>query len=152
MNSMRKIKKGDIVGRISYGKDIFFIVEDIINLNKKEIALDNTIIGEVVNIETEGSKEKEHVTKVQIITPSSHRVKPVCPVYLKCGGCSLQHLEYAEQLNLKTRLIESLYTPFKVKIEPAIGKTKPNQNRKKSQKDKKIQKGIKVKNYIEERL
>lgn len=33
---MRKIKKGDIVGRISYGKDIFFIVEDIINLNKKE--------------------------------------------------------------------------------------------------------------------
>lgn len=36
---MRKIKKGDIVGRISYGKDIFFIVEDIINLNKKEIAI-----------------------------------------------------------------------------------------------------------------
>ena len=35
---MRKIKKGDIVGRISYGKDIFFIVEDIINLNKKENA------------------------------------------------------------------------------------------------------------------
>lgn len=33
---MRKIKKGDIVGRISYGKDIFFIVEDIINLNKKK--------------------------------------------------------------------------------------------------------------------
>ena len=32
---MRKIKKGDIVGRISYGKDIFFIVEDIINLNKR---------------------------------------------------------------------------------------------------------------------
>ena len=36
---MRKIKKGDIVGRISYGKDIFFIVEDIINLNKKETLL-----------------------------------------------------------------------------------------------------------------
>ncbi|MBR2786015.1 MAG: sporulation peptidase YabG [Clostridia bacterium] len=29
---MKKIKKGDIVGRISYGKDIIFIVDRIINL------------------------------------------------------------------------------------------------------------------------
>lgn len=27
---LKKIKKGDIVGRISYGKDIFFIVDRII--------------------------------------------------------------------------------------------------------------------------
>ena len=26
---MKKIKKGDIVGRISYNKDIFFVVKDI---------------------------------------------------------------------------------------------------------------------------
>ena len=30
---MKKIKKGDIVGRISYGKDIIFVVDRIINLN-----------------------------------------------------------------------------------------------------------------------
>lgn len=30
---MKKIKKGDIVGRISYGKDIFFIVDRIIKLS-----------------------------------------------------------------------------------------------------------------------
>lgn len=30
---MKKIKKGDIVGRISYGKDIIFIVDKIIKLN-----------------------------------------------------------------------------------------------------------------------
>ena len=29
--NMKKIKKGDIVGRISYNKDIFFIVKDISN-------------------------------------------------------------------------------------------------------------------------
>lgn len=121
-----------------------------VTLNKKEIALDNTIIGEVVNIETEGSKEKEHVTKVQIITPSSHRVKPVCPVYLKCGSCSLQHLEYAEQLNLKTRLIESLYTPFKVKVEPTIGMSNPYHYRNKSQMVFKFQKGKLVSGFYEE--
>lgn len=37
---MRRIKPGDIVGRISYKKDIFFIVERIIRLrNKQSIAI-----------------------------------------------------------------------------------------------------------------
>lgn len=31
---MNKIKKGDIVGRISYGKDIYFIVDRVINIKK----------------------------------------------------------------------------------------------------------------------
>ncbi len=36
---MNEIKKGDIVGRISYGKDIFFTVERIINVNSKKLAI-----------------------------------------------------------------------------------------------------------------
>lgn len=37
---MNKIKKGDIVGRISYGKDIAFVVERIIKThNKRDIAI-----------------------------------------------------------------------------------------------------------------
>ena len=35
---MYKIKKGDIVGRISYNKDIIFIVKDI--SNKKNVILE----------------------------------------------------------------------------------------------------------------
>lgn len=31
---LNKVKKGDIVGRISYGKDIFFIVDRVIKLKK----------------------------------------------------------------------------------------------------------------------
>ena len=36
---MDKIKKGDVVGRISYGKDIIFQVEKIISVNKKKIVI-----------------------------------------------------------------------------------------------------------------
>ena len=37
---MKKIKKGDTVGRISYNKDIIFVVDDIITLsNKEELAI-----------------------------------------------------------------------------------------------------------------
>ena len=36
---MNVIKKGDIVGRISYGKDIFFIVERIIAVENRKLAI-----------------------------------------------------------------------------------------------------------------
>lgn len=41
---MNKIKKGDIVGRKSYGKDIIFTVSKIIYVNNKEIAILNGLI------------------------------------------------------------------------------------------------------------
>ena len=41
---MYKIKKGDIVGRKSYGKDIIFTVSKIIYVNNKELAILNGLI------------------------------------------------------------------------------------------------------------
>ena len=39
MMVQKKIKKGDIVGRISYGKDIYFIVERILKTQRGNIAI-----------------------------------------------------------------------------------------------------------------
>lgn len=39
MSDMKKIKRGDIVGRLSYGKDIYFIVEKIIKTKNMNIAI-----------------------------------------------------------------------------------------------------------------
>ena len=61
---MRKIKKGDIVGRISYGKDIFFIVEDIINLNKKEIAI---LKGLTIRIKADSPVEDLEILSKELI-------------------------------------------------------------------------------------
>ena len=36
---------------------------------------------------------------------SSIRIKPQCPVFGKCGGCQLQHINYASQLELKTKTV-----------------------------------------------
>ncbi|CAK8713164.1 23S rRNA m(5)U-1939 methyltransferase [Candidatus Electrothrix laxa] len=53
----------------------------------------------------------------QILSPSSARIEPPCPLYGECGGCDLQHGSYAEQLRIKREIVaESLYRA-KVSIE-----------------------------------
>lgn len=41
---------------------------------------------------------------VEILTPSPDRVKPKCPFYGKCGGCSLQHLASEKQAEYLERV------------------------------------------------
>ena len=51
---MNKIKKGNYVARKSYGKDIVFIVKNIINTNKGKIAILEGLIDRIyiyVNVE-----------------------------------------------------------------------------------------------------
>ncbi len=58
-----------------------------------------------------GDRVLAHIVKVkktyayaftaEILTPSSFRVESKCPVSKKCGGCTLQHLDYKEQLRFK---------------------------------------------------
>ena len=33
----------------------------------------------------------------QVITPGDGRIKPDCPSYPKCGGCTFRHLDYVEE-------------------------------------------------------
>lgn len=46
---------------------------------------------------------------LEVLEPSPYRVDPPCPVFLKCGGCSYQHIDYHHQLQIKeTQLREAL--------------------------------------------
>ena len=41
----------------------------------------------------------------EILTPAEERVREKCPVYSKCGGCCLQHLDYSAQLAHKSAVV-----------------------------------------------
>ena len=42
--------------------------------------------------------------RTQIVTPSPHRVKPLCAVQDKCGGCPIMFLDPKEQLKAKQQV------------------------------------------------
>ena len=42
---------------------------------------------------------------LQIVERSPGRRAPECPLFSTCGGCQLQHIDYQEQLRLKTGLV-----------------------------------------------
>jgi len=41
-----------------------------------------------------------------VLEASSHRVTPACPVFQKCGGCDLLHMDYTEELAMKRRRVQ----------------------------------------------
>ncbi len=41
----------------------------------------------------------------QLIEPSAHRMKPDCPYFPRCGGCTYRHMEYAEEKQLKLQRV-----------------------------------------------
>ena len=68
--------------------------------------------------EEHGSWAKAEIREIYEFSPG--RIKPACPYYGECGGCSLQHLSYEAQLEAKKAiLIEALAkTPQRGKEQP----------------------------------
>ncbi len=51
-------------------------------------------------------KKKSRFWEVELLEvkeQSLHRVEPPCPYFLQCGGCAYQHVEYSQQLVIKSK-------------------------------------------------
>ena len=47
---------------------------------------------------------------ISVQTPSAHRIRPDCPYTSRCGGCSLRHMDYAQELELKRAHVQNCLT------------------------------------------
>ncbi|MBR6401474.1 MAG: 23S rRNA (uracil(1939)-C(5))-methyltransferase RlmD [Firmicutes bacterium] len=74
---------------------------------------------------------------VRLIKPSKSRVKPACSLAGKCGGCSIQHMDYAAQLEYKQNMVRENLRRIggfeDVEVKPVIGMTEPYFYRNKEQ-------------------
>jgi 23S rRNA (uracil1939-C5)-methyltransferase len=85
---------GDALGRLN-GKPLF----------TESGAPDETVLCRII----EEHKTWARAQLLEIIEPSPVRIKNVCPYYGKCGGCSLQHIEYNAQLAAKAHILKDSF-------------------------------------------
>ena len=76
--------------------------EGIGRVNGYTLFIKDAVIGDVVEARvTKAKKNYGYARLMNIITPSEHRVKPVCKFARKCGGCQIQEMSYEKQLEFK---------------------------------------------------
>lgn len=73
----------------------------------KPVFVDGALPDEVVEVELTVEKKTYSKGRLsQLLESSPHRIDPPCPVFGRCGGCQLQHLSYAQQLEAKRLRVE----------------------------------------------
>ncbi len=74
----------------------------------ENVAPDEDVRAEITQVKKNHAEAKY----LEVLTPSPHRVQPICPVFGICGGCNWQHIDYAEQLKQKHELVLNALVKF----------------------------------------
>ena len=74
----------------------------VARINGKTVFVSNALPGEVVNIRYgKRRRQFDEAVSTAILTPSPQRIAARCDYYTVCGGCSMQHLDPADQIAYK---------------------------------------------------
>jgi len=79
------------------------------------------IPGELIEAELRYRKGKTwFADTVTTVDASPHRVPAPCPYVPDCGGCQLQHVDYAHQLELKREIVEDALRRQRVRVPESL--------------------------------
>ncbi|HWY40151.1 MAG TPA: TRAM domain-containing protein [Chthoniobacterales bacterium] len=87
-------------------EDIAFGGKGVAREHGKAVFVSFTVDGELVSAKI--TREKKHFAEAEAVgvrKASPHRVDPRCPYFGQCGGCAYQHIDYAHQLEIKSRQV-----------------------------------------------
>ena len=118
--------------------DIGHSGEGIGKIDGLAVFVEETVIGDKVNIEITTLKKNYAIGKVkEYLSFSPLRTKPHCDISDLCGGCQLQNMEYTEQLKIKKKLVvdslERIGGLADIKVHDCIGMDLPERYRNKAQ-------------------
>ena len=84
----------------------------------------------------EGEKVRVKIAKVksrmmeawllEVLEPSEHRIAAPCPVFLKCGGCAYQHIDYSHQLRIKENQLREALRRLGGLVDPPVSSMLPS--------------------------
>jgi len=89
--------------------DVAFGGKGVARDQGKAVFVPLTIDGERVSAKiTREKKQFAEAEAIDLYKRSPHRVEPSCPYFGRCGGCAYQHIDYAHQLEIKSRQVHDL--------------------------------------------
>lgn len=78
--------------------------------NSKVVFVDYACPEDVVNVKIYNEHKNYSFGNItEIITPSVHRITPVCPHFTVCGGCNYLHIPYDYEIYWKKEIFKSEY-------------------------------------------
>jgi 23S rRNA (uracil1939-C5)-methyltransferase len=102
-------------------QDIAFGGKGVARDAGKAVFIPFTIDGERISAQIVREKKQfAEAELVELLEPSPERVKPECPYFGHCGGCSYQHISYVHQLELKARQVEQAMRRIARMLEPPM--------------------------------
>ena len=112
--------------------------EGIAHIDGFPVFIENALKGEKVKIlAVKVLKNFGYGKLLEVLEPSDARRDVICPVFKRCGGCQLLHMEYQEQLLLKTQIVEDCMRKFSglsdFQVAPCEGAESPFNYRNKAQ-------------------
>lgn len=120
MDEIKSLEKNDV---IEVDVDSFGMEgEGVARIDGKAVFIRGAIRGERVRAKIIATRPRFDVGLLKtVLAPSPDRTEPLCPVYGKCGGCDLQHMRYAAQLEFKRERVADALKKiggFDVEVEP----------------------------------
>ena len=83
----------------------------------KNVFVPYAIPGEKVSVDITKSFRDYDLAEIrEIIEPSAHRAKPFCPLYGKCGGCNMQHIDFDYQIELRKGILRDSFVREGLKV------------------------------------
>ena len=74
------------------------------------IFVENVAVGDEILCHVIKAKKTYAIGKaVKILKSSKHRIEPECESFKSCGGCSVSHISYEEELRLKAQKVKDAF-------------------------------------------
>lgn len=98
------ITQNIIADKMVFGGDCIAKIEG------KTVFIPYAIPGEELKIEiTDEKRDYAHAKILEVVKASPHRINPICPLYTKCGGCNMQHIDYNFQQKLRVNILKDAF-------------------------------------------
>jgi len=99
----------------------------VVRMDEKVVFVDGSLPGEEIVFRISKRRRRyDRASLIEVLSPSPDRVEPPCEYFGYCGGCGLQHLSPAAQIEAKGRILQEQFNKFGVDepqawLQPLVG-------------------------------